>query len=97
MFETIKKWFKKEEPIVIEMDEDSIKKMKEYDDIAKETQEKEEYTEVRNETGKLIGFFGPAGLEKVDDQYELREMLHKVLERLDRIESVLNIEKGTKK
>ncbi|MBQ2302958.1 MAG: hypothetical protein II256_00915 [Bacteroidales bacterium] len=85
MFETIKKLFKKEEKV----DYDQIK--------IEEAQKKEEYTEARNETGKLIGFFGPAGFEKVDDQYELREMLHEVLERLDRIESVLNIEKGTKK
>ena len=85
MFETIKKLFKKEEKV----DYDQIK--------IEEAQEKKEYTEARNETGKLIGFFGPAGFEKVDDQYELREMLHEVLERLDRIESVLNIEKGTKK
>lgn len=85
MFETIKKLFKEEEKV----DYDQIK--------IEEAQEKKEYSEARNETGKLIGFFGPAGFEKVDDQYELREMLHKVLERLDRIESVLNIEKGTKK
>lgn len=75
------------------MDEDSIKKMEEYADIAKEAHEKEEYREARDETGKLIGFFGPAGFEKVDAQYELREMLYEVKERLDRIESVLNIEK----
>jgi len=87
MFETIKKWFKKEEEEKV--DYDQIK-------IEEETQEKEEYSEARDETGKLIGFFGPAGFEKVDAQYELRKMLHKVLERLDRIESVLNIEKRDK-
>ena len=97
MFDTIKKLFKKKEKIVIKMPEDDIKKMKEYYDIAKEAQEKGEVSEWRTETGKLIGLFGPGGFEKVDDQYELREMLYKVLKRLDRIESVLNIEKATKK
>lgn len=92
MFEAIKKLFKKEEPIVIEMSEESKKKAKEYYDMAIEAHEKGEVRECRDESGKLIGFFGPAGIERVDYTYEERAMLHKVLERLDRIESALNIE-----
>ena len=83
MFETIKKLFRKEEKIdLIEMSEEEIKKMKENYDIVKEAHEEGEEGEVREwrtETGKLIGLFGPGGFERVDDQYELREMLYKVL------------------
>ena len=93
MFETIKRLFKKEEPNVIEVFEEAVKKMKEHYAIAKEIQKKEKVMEARNETGKLIGFFGPDGFEKVDSTYEERGMLREVLERLDKIESALNIEK----
>ena len=98
MFEAIKKLFKKEEEsIVIEMSEEDIKKAEEYAAIAVEAREKGEVSEARNATGKLLGFVSPYGFEEVDDQYEIREMLYKVLEKLDRIEAVLNIENNGEK
>ena len=93
MFETIKKLFKKEEKVVIEMSEEDMAETKAYDALIKKGYEKGKVTEWRNETGKLIGFFGPDGFEKVDSTYEERGMLREVLERLDKIESALNIEK----
>lgn len=49
----------------------------------------EEYIACRDEYGRLIGFHGPDGIERVDEHYEERMKLKKIEEKLDVIIAML--------